>query len=70
MLLVSTRSNLISPRPSELTHGQFLIDISCHLICPHFSFALSSHLGCLHVLDRVLSKFGHQTELSLSHIVN
>ena len=44
MLLVFTRSNLISPRPSDLTQGQLLIDISCNLISPRFSFALSINL--------------------------
>ena len=35
-------NNLISPRPSELTPGQLLIDISCDLISPNFSVAHSS----------------------------
>ena len=38
-------NNFISPRPSELTPVQLLIDISCHLISPHFSFAHSSCLS-------------------------
>ena len=38
-------NNFISPRPSELTPGQLLIDISCQLISPHFSFAHSSCLS-------------------------
>ena len=44
MLLVFTSNNFISPRPSELTPGQLLIDINCHLISPCFSFA---HFSCL-----------------------
>ena len=45
MLLVFTSNNFISPRPSELTPGQLLIDISCPLISPRFSFAHSSCLS-------------------------
>ena len=44
MLLVFASNNLISPRPSELTPGQLLIDISCHVISPRFTFAYSSCL--------------------------
>ena len=45
MLLVFISNNLVSPRPSEWTPGQLLIDISCHLISPRFSFAHSSCLS-------------------------
>ena len=56
-------NNVISPRPSKLTPGQLLIDISCHLISLHFSF---DHSSCLSYPPPPQKKIGPLLESILS----